>query len=64
MAPREVQEYARAFQEIRTNVNAGEVGALSGLSLAMSVVKSSNGSISFENLKPAGFRTTLTFDGS
>lgn len=64
MTARELQEYTRAFEEIRTNVNAGEVGALSGLSLAMSVIKSSNGTISFANLTPKGFRTTLTFNGS
>lgn len=58
-----LQEYAKAFEEIGTEISPAEVGALSGLSLAISVIKSSGGKISFENLKPTGFRTTLTFGG-
>lgn len=63
MGLREVEAYRHAFEEIRTSVTPTEVGALSGLSLAMSVVKNAGGSITFENVKPVGFRITLLFAG-
>jgi|GEM_PF-4634238 len=62
MTERELQDYAQAFNEIGPIVSPAESGALSGLSLAMSVIKNSGGNISFKNLKPTGFRTTLVFD--
>jgi signal transduction histidine kinase len=62
MSPNDVAELAHMFKEIRTDVSPSEVGALSGLSLAMSVIKSSGGSMSFENL-PSGFRQSLQFAG-
>jgi signal transduction histidine kinase len=62
MSNHEIEEYDKVFQEINTSVNPAEVGALSGLSLALSVIKNSNGQIFFKNLTPNGFKTTVTFD--
>jgi signal transduction histidine kinase len=57
----DLEAYARAFRNIRATASPAEVGALSGLSLAMAVIKGINGSMSFENLSPKGFRVGLSF---
>lgn len=61
MSARELREYSSAFDSIDLSINPSAVGALSGLSLAMSVIKSCNGTMFFSNMQPTGFKTTTTF---
>ena len=61
MSTREIEEYIKAFENMRPTISPAENGALSGLALAMSVIKNSGGKVAFNNIHPTGFRTTITF---